>query len=102
MLHAALERLNPTFCLVVQCPLNGFVETPRFKVGLNLGIDEVRVIAVKPQVQFVQLLRRERIDGAFNLLDSGYTHCFPVILAAADYQQNRGFSTIQILPYLKH
>jgi hypothetical protein len=96
MLHAALERLNPTFCLVVQCPLNGFVETPRFKVGLNLGIDEVRMMAVKPQVQFVQLLRRERIDGAFNLLDSGYTHCFPDILTPQITNRIGGFQRYKL------
>jgi hypothetical protein len=69
VLHPALERLNPAFFLVVQSAMNSFVETARVKVGPNASVDRMRVIAIKPQVQFVQLLGRKRVYGVFDFLD---------------------------------
>jgi hypothetical protein len=60
---AALDVL-----FVVQSSLNGFVKRARRKIGLNASIDGVRVL-VKPHAQFLQLLRRERTDSAFDFLD---------------------------------
>jgi len=69
MLHLALKRLNPAVLFVVQGAMNGLVETARSKVGLNAGVYGLRMVPVKPQVQFVQLFRRERVYRTFNLLD---------------------------------
>jgi hypothetical protein len=69
MLHPTLERLNPTLFFIVQSAINGFVEAPRLKVGLNAGINGLRAVLVKPQVQFIQLLRRECLYTTFNLLE---------------------------------
>jgi hypothetical protein len=49
--------------------MNGFVETTRRKVGLNVSIDGLGMMLVKPQVQFLQLLRREGAYCAFNFQD---------------------------------
>ena len=46
-----------------------FVEAARRQVGRNASIDELRVVLIKPQVQFLQLLGRERSYCALDLLD---------------------------------
>jgi hypothetical protein len=74
MLHPALKRLDSTAFFVVQSAMDGFVETARRKIGLNASVDGLRTILVKPGVQFFQLLRRERSDGALDFLHGVQTH----------------------------
>jgi len=63
-----LKRLNPTVLFVVQSAANRLVQTARRKVGLYPSIDGLRVALVKPGVQLIQLLRRQRIDCTFDFL----------------------------------
>ena len=69
MLHWVLERLYATVLLVVQGTLDGSVEASRLKIGLHASVDRRRAVLLKPDVQFLDFARRERSDGAFNLLD---------------------------------
>jgi hypothetical protein len=69
MLHWELERLGAAVLLVVQSALDGCVEASRRKGGLNATVDRRRAVLLKPCVQFLYFARRERSDGAFNLLD---------------------------------
>jgi hypothetical protein len=69
MSHPGLGRPNPAVLFVVQSAMNGCVEAARRKVGLNPGINGLGVMLIKPRIQLLQLLRRERIDCAFDLLD---------------------------------
>jgi len=69
MLHAPLKRLNPTVFFIIESAMNRFIKAAGCNVRLDTLIDKRRMALVKPQVQFVQLLRRERIYGAFNFLD---------------------------------
>jgi hypothetical protein len=69
MPHRALERLNSTVLFVVQSAVDGLVQAACGKVGLNASIEGLRAVLVKPQVQFLQLSRRERCYCAFDLLD---------------------------------
>src|ERR1700674_4265685 len=64
-----LERLYATVLLVVQGTLNGSVEASGLKIGLHANVDRRRAVLLKPEVQFLDFARRERSDGAFNLLD---------------------------------
>jgi len=70
MLHWVLERLYATVLLVVQGTLDGSVEASGLKIGLHASVDRRREVFLKPDVQFLDFARRERSDGAFNLLDS--------------------------------
>ena len=70
MLHWVLERLYATVLLVVQSALDGSVEVSGSKIGLHASVDRRREVFLKPDVQFLDFARRERSDGAFNLLDS--------------------------------
>jgi hypothetical protein len=67
MLHPSLKRLETIVFFVAQSSLDGVVETARRKIGLNAGIERVQVL-VEPYVQFFQLLRLQRADGAFDFL----------------------------------
>jgi hypothetical protein len=69
MLHWVLERLYATVLLVVQGTLDGSVEVSGLKIGLHASVDRRRAVLLKPEVQFLDFARRERSDGAFNLLD---------------------------------
>ena len=53
---------------VVQSSLNGLVKAARREIGLGASIPGVRLL-VKPPAQFLQLLRRERIDSALDFFD---------------------------------
>jgi hypothetical protein len=55
-------------CSFPRSKLAGWRYRDRFKIGLDAGIERVRVL-VEPYVQFFQLLRRQRADGAFDFLD---------------------------------
>jgi hypothetical protein len=68
MLHPSLKRLKTIVFVVAQGSLNGVVETASRKIGLNAGIEPVWVL-IEPYIQFFQLLRRQRADGAFDFLD---------------------------------
>jgi hypothetical protein len=68
MLHPIPKAAEDDCFFVAQSSLDGVIETARFKVGLDAGIERVRVL-VEPYVQFFQLLRRQRADGAFDFLD---------------------------------
>jgi len=70
MLHWVLERLYATVLLVVQGTLDGSVEASGLKIGLHASVDRRREVFLKPDVQFLDFARRERSDGALNLLDS--------------------------------
>jgi hypothetical protein len=70
MLHGVLERLYATVLLVIQSALDGSVEVSGSKIGFNASVDWRRAVLLKPEVQFLDFARRERSDGAFNLLDS--------------------------------
>jgi hypothetical protein len=70
MLHWVLERLYATVLLVVQGTLDGSVEASGLKIGLNTSVDRRWEVFLKPDVQFLDFARRERSDGALNLLDS--------------------------------
>jgi len=70
MLHWLLERLYATVLLVVQGALDGCVEASGRKIGLDTSVDRRRAMLLKPQVQFLYFARRERSDGAFDLLDA--------------------------------
>src|ERR1039457_6922971 len=69
MLHWVLERPHAAVLLVVQSALDGRVEAAGRKIGLNASVNRRRVVLVEPHVQFLYFARRERSDGAFNLLD---------------------------------
>jgi hypothetical protein len=69
MLHWLLERLYATVLLVAQGALDGRVEASSREIGLDASVDLRRAVLLKPHVQFLHFARRERSDGAFNLLD---------------------------------
>jgi len=69
MLHWALERLYATVLFVVQGALDGRVEASGRKIGLDASVDRRRAVLLEPYVQFLYFARRERSDGAFDLLD---------------------------------
>src|ERR1700674_3904867 len=69
MLHWVLERLYATVLFVVQSALDGSVEASGVKIGLHASVDRRRAVLLKPEVQFLEFARRERSDGAFDLLD---------------------------------
>src|SRR5262245_29608540 len=69
VLHAGLEWLNAPALFVVQCAGNGVVQTTRGKVGLKARVDGLRVVLIQPRIKFGQLLRRQRSDSVFDLLD---------------------------------
>ena len=54
--------------MVSQCGIDAFVHTSGIKIRLELGVDGLRAMTVKPSVQFFQLPGRKRSDCAFNLL----------------------------------
>src|SRR6266404_7821693 len=65
-----LERLYATVLLVVQGTLEGSFEASGLKIGLHASVDRRREVFLKPDVQLLDFARRERSDGALNLLDS--------------------------------
>lgn len=69
MLHRGLERLRATVLFVVQGAPDGRIEAPACKIGLNARVDGRGAVLLKPGVQFLDFARRERSDGAFDLLD---------------------------------
>jgi hypothetical protein len=69
MLHWVLERLRAAVLFVVQGALDGGVEAPGGKIGLDASVDRRRAVLLQPRVQFLDFVRRERSDGAFNLFD---------------------------------
>jgi hypothetical protein len=69
MLHWLLERMYAAVLFVVQCALDGRVEAPGREIELDTSVDRRRAVLLEPRVQFLYFARRERSDGAFNLLD---------------------------------
>jgi hypothetical protein len=69
MLHQVLKGLCPAIFLVVQSALDGRVEASGREIGLKTSVDRQRVVLVEPRVQLLYFARRERSDGAFNLVD---------------------------------
>src|ERR1700674_1972264 len=57
-----LERLCATVLLVVQSALDGSVEASGRKIGLDASIDRRRAVLLKPDIQFLYFVRRERSD----------------------------------------
>jgi len=68
MLHGELERPGATIRFVIQSLPNGCVEAAGGEIVCKTSIDGLRVVPVKPRVQFVQLFRREGVDGALDIL----------------------------------
>ena len=69
MLHRALKRLYAAALFVVQGALDGRVEAPSRKIGLDASVDRWRAVLLQPEIQFLDFARGERSDGAFDLLD---------------------------------
>lgn len=67
MFHSALERLCQATALVVKSATDSCVEATCGKVGLDAGINGLRVVLVKPRIQFLQLLLGELVYRAFNV-----------------------------------
>jgi len=53
---------------VSQGAIDTVVDASGFEVGLQLGVDRLRMVLVKPLAQFFELLGRERVYRAFNFL----------------------------------
>jgi hypothetical protein len=71
--------------------MDSLVEMARRKVRLNASINGLRVMLIKPQIQFVQLLGRERVYRAFNLLDRVQVHGRPLrCFGGQDYHEDQG------------
>ena len=66
---AFLKRLNETAFLMIQGPVNRFVEKACAQVGLNTGVNGLWAMLVKPRVEFRKLFRSERGNRAFDLPD---------------------------------
>ncbi len=45
------------------------VDAASFEIGFNLRVDSLRMVPVQPVVQFIYLLGRKRVYGAFDLLN---------------------------------
>src|ERR1700690_2255640 len=82
MQHCVLEGLRPAVLLVVQSALNGRVKASGQKIGLKARVDWRRIVLIKPRIQLLDFTRRERADGAFNLLDGVQAHGTNLILPA--------------------
>lgn len=54
--------------MVGQSTIDTVVDAPRVEVGLKLRVDRLRVLLVKPKIQFFSLLRRERVYSVFDVL----------------------------------
>jgi hypothetical protein len=68
MFHPVLEWLNPAISLVVESAMNGRVEAACRKVGLHARINGLRVVPIKPRIQFLQLLIGELSYCALDFL----------------------------------
>jgi hypothetical protein len=79
MEHRGLERPHPAGILIVQGTLDGLVEMARRKVGLNTGIDGLRMALFQPPVELFHLLRAELIDCAFDFLNRTQRHDLTII-----------------------
>jgi len=64
-----LERLRVSGFVVGQGPVDAVIDASRLRIGLELRVDGLRAVPVQPCVEFFQFGRRERQNGAFNLLD---------------------------------
>jgi uridine kinase len=71
--HSALKRLNSAILLVADSSLDSIVEVTCRKVGLDAGIERV-LVSVEPSAQLFQLMRRQRANRAFDVLDRVQTH----------------------------
>jgi hypothetical protein len=70
----ALKRLGSSGLVVGKGAVNTVVDAPRLKVGFKLLVNRLRIVSVKPLVQFFPLLRREGVYCAFNLLYGVQVH----------------------------
>ena len=50
------------------------VDAPGVKISLKLGVNGLRAVQIKPGLEFLQCARRERSDGAFDVLNSVQAH----------------------------
>src|ERR1039458_4942939 len=69
MLHWLLERMYAAVLFAGQCAPAGRVEAPGREIELDTGVDGRRAVLLEPRVQFLYFARRERSDGAFDVLD---------------------------------
>lgn len=71
----ALERLCVSGLVVGQSAIYTCVDASGVKIGFKLGVDLLWVALVKPPIQSVNLLRRQRIYGAFDFLYPRNENC---------------------------
>lgn len=50
------------------------IQPPGFKIGLNPGIDRLGLMVIEPSIEFLDLLRRQRLNGAFDFLYGVQAH----------------------------
>jgi hypothetical protein len=67
-MRPALEALCFSGFVVGHGAIDAVVNAPRVEVSLKLHVDGLGMAPVKPQIQFLPLLRRERVYCAFDLL----------------------------------
>src|SRR5271165_4758088 len=81
MYRHTLEELCVAGFMIGQSAINTIVDASGLKIGFELRVDQLRMALVKPPVQFIQLLRRERVCGAFDFLNRIHglspVHCNP-------------------------
>ena len=69
--HATLKRLRCSGFMVGQSAIDTLVDATCSKIGPQLRVDRLRVVLVKPQMEFFPLPRRESVYGAFDFLYGG-------------------------------
>jgi hypothetical protein len=65
---AALERLCSSGSVIGQGAIDTVIDAAPFKIGFKLRVDTLRVVLIKPLIQFFHLLGRERLYCAFDVL----------------------------------
>jgi hypothetical protein len=66
MYRHTLEELCVSGFMIGQSAMNTIIDASGLKIGLKLRVDRRRMSLIKPPVQFIYLLRRERVYGAFD------------------------------------
>ena len=71
-----LKRFGAPMLFIIKCTGNGIVEAACRKVVLKARVNWLRVVLVKPCVQFRQLLRGKLGNGVFDLPHRSKVHGF--------------------------
>ncbi len=64
--------------MVRQNAIDKIIKATRMKIGLQLFINRLRVLAIKPQRQFFSLMRRQSVYRPFYVLQAGI-HPIPFV-----------------------